>query len=189
MKKAQLSSKPRARVDGLVVRELADEVLVYDLERHKAHCLNGAAVAVWKKCDGQRTAAEIARLVEQESESPFTLEMVWLALHQLQRFSLLEERIALPDDATRISRRELGRRLGLATAVTALPFIASVVAPTAASAASCGALGTFCVDNARCCSGLCINNSCACLGNQSPCTSDIQCCSGRCGSANNKCLP
>ena len=30
--------KPRARKDGLVVTELPDELLVYDLERHKASC-------------------------------------------------------------------------------------------------------------------------------------------------------
>ena len=31
---------PLARKDKLVVRELADEVLVYDLTRNKAFCLN-----------------------------------------------------------------------------------------------------------------------------------------------------
>ena len=32
---------PRARQDELVVEELPDETLVYDLKRHKARCLNG----------------------------------------------------------------------------------------------------------------------------------------------------
>jgi hypothetical protein len=54
---------PRARTDGLVVKELTDEVLVYDLKRDKAHCLNLAAAAVWKLCDGRSTAAEIASRV------------------------------------------------------------------------------------------------------------------------------
>ena len=31
---------PRARQDELVVEELQDETLVYDLERHKACCLS-----------------------------------------------------------------------------------------------------------------------------------------------------
>ena len=31
---------PRARTSGLVVKTLAEEVLVYDLTRHKAHSLN-----------------------------------------------------------------------------------------------------------------------------------------------------
>lgn len=33
-------STPLARREELVVPELADEVLVYDLRQHKAHCLN-----------------------------------------------------------------------------------------------------------------------------------------------------
>ena len=52
---------PRARTDGLVINELTDEVLVYDLKRDKAHCLNAAAASVWKQCDGRTTVAEIAR--------------------------------------------------------------------------------------------------------------------------------
>ncbi|MBV9278705.1 MAG: hypothetical protein JOZ41_01360, partial [Chloroflexi bacterium] len=44
---------PRARKNGLIVRELEDEVLVYDLERHRAHCLNRAAGLVWKHADGE----------------------------------------------------------------------------------------------------------------------------------------
>ena len=38
---------PRARQDELVVEELQDETLVYDLERHKARCLNRTAALVW----------------------------------------------------------------------------------------------------------------------------------------------
>ncbi len=37
---------PRARTSGLVVKVLGDEVLVYDLARHRAHRLNHAAAAV-----------------------------------------------------------------------------------------------------------------------------------------------
>ena len=35
--------KPTRRTEGVVVTELMDEVLVYDLERHRAHCLNPPA--------------------------------------------------------------------------------------------------------------------------------------------------
>ena len=38
---------PRARQDELVVEELQDETLVYDLKRHKARCLNRTAALVW----------------------------------------------------------------------------------------------------------------------------------------------
>ena len=40
--------KPRARTEGLVVTELPDELLVYDLERHRAYCLNPTAALVFK---------------------------------------------------------------------------------------------------------------------------------------------
>lgn len=163
-------------------------MLVYDLETNKAHCLNVAAALVWEHCDGRRSSKEIAGLIEARTGGTFTEEMVWLALNQLERFSLLEGPMRLPGGAATISRRELGRRLGMAGAAS-LPFILSIVAPEAASAATCGGLGVPCVSNARCCSGFCINGTCSCLGNQSDCTSDVQCCSGRCGSAQRKCLP
>jgi hypothetical protein len=188
MRKAGREQAPKARSKGLVIKKLAEEVLVYDLETNQAHCLNQSAALVWSHCDGRKNVVEIVRRLEAETVKPWTEEVVWHALAQLERFSLLEERIELPDGVARMSRRELGRRLGLAT-VAALPLILSIIAPMAVSAATCGAVGTPCVTNARCCSGLCIAGTCACLGQNVNCTSDAQCCSNRCASANNKCLP
>jgi hypothetical protein len=188
MRKAGRRQTPKARRSGLVIKDLSDEVLVYDLETNQAHCLNQASALVWNHCDGRRTVAEMAVLLEARAEGDFTEEVVWLALNQLERFSLLEEPLDVPRGATTLSRRELGRRLGLA-GVASLPFILSIVAPVAANAATCGAVGTPCRENARCCSGICIAGTCACLGKDSPCTLDVQCCSNRCASANSKCLP
>ena len=53
---------PRARQIELHVEELPDETLVYDLERHKARCLNRTAALVWRHCDGQTGVAEVAAL-------------------------------------------------------------------------------------------------------------------------------
>ena len=50
---------PRARRDGLVIRELNGELLVYDLERHRAHCLNPTAALVFKQCDGRTSPARM----------------------------------------------------------------------------------------------------------------------------------
>ena len=47
--------KPRARSDGLVVRHLPGELIVYDLERHAAHCLNETAATIFRHADGRRT--------------------------------------------------------------------------------------------------------------------------------------
>lgn len=186
MKRARAASQPKARRAGLVVRELPDEVLVYDMENHKAHCLNKAAALVWALCNGKRSVREIAEQLE--AKGPFTEDVVRLALDQLGRFSLLEERFGLPLGAPQMSRRELGRKLGL-TSVAALPFVLSILAPTAAAAATCGPVGSPCATNERCCSGICVGGTCACLGKDSTCTLDAQCCSNRCGSALNKCLP
>ncbi len=41
---------PRARQDELVVKELPDETLAYDLKRHKAHCLTRTAAQEWQHC-------------------------------------------------------------------------------------------------------------------------------------------
>ncbi len=40
------AATPRLREEGLVVQELPEEVLVYDLARHKAHCLSPLAAAI-----------------------------------------------------------------------------------------------------------------------------------------------
>lgn len=122
--------KPNAREKGLVVQDLADETLVYDLERHKAHCLNRTAAAVWRLCDGKRDEAALARLLEKDLGTADE-DVVRLALRDLGRARLLQEPVAA--DA-RLSRRRLIQRLGEAVA---LPLVVSIVSPTAAQAATC----------------------------------------------------
>jgi len=50
-----------ARQNGIVVQEMPDEVLVYDLDSNKAHCLNQSAALVWKSCDGTNTVGDIVK--------------------------------------------------------------------------------------------------------------------------------
>jgi len=61
------SQFPSARKTGLVVQDMPDEVLVYDLDSNKAHCLNKSAALVWKSCDGTKTVSDIVRLFESGS--------------------------------------------------------------------------------------------------------------------------
>lgn len=123
---------PPAREKGLVVKSLNDEVLVYDLERDKAHALNQSAAFVWKKCNGRRTVNDIAQAVSKEFKTAADEQTVWLALEQLSRFNLLKQKIARPAGVPRISRRQM-MRIGAAAAF-ALPVVISIVAPTAANA-------------------------------------------------------
>lgn len=146
--------QPLARKEGLVVKEASGEVLVYDLDRDKAHCLNQTAALVWKYCDGHTSVARIAKSLEKDLHAPVDEKVVWYALLQLGRDHLLEERIVPPAIIAGINRRDMIRVLGLA-AVVAVPVVTSIVAPTPAQAATCLASGQACTSSAQCCSGLC----------------------------------
>lgn len=137
---------PRARTTGLVVRELDDELLIYDLRTDRAHCLNHTARLVWKHCTGEVTVAQMTLLLERELAAPVAEDVVWQALFQLGNDDLLEEQVSRPVSAAGVSRRDMLLRVGAGAAV-ALPMIASITAPTAAYAASCG---VTCTNNTNC---------------------------------------
>ena len=143
----------RKRERHLVIDELPDEVLVYDLDRHKAHCLNETAALVWQHCDGNSTPSQIARRLTKKLRAPFNEDLVWLALRQLEKLHLLEESISLPPELLGMSRRQMIRNLGLVAAV-AVPLVTSIVAPTAAEASTCISSGHSCSTSIMCCSVL-----------------------------------
>src|SRR5947209_19897208 len=97
---------PRARAAGLIINELDDETLVYDLERHDAHCLNRIAALVWSRCDGRTTVAKMTDVIQKQLGTSVDVDIVWLAINQLQRFHLIENgegRVVSPS----VSRRKL----------------------------------------------------------------------------------
>lgn len=153
MKQTTLSHLPKMRERALVIDQLPDEVLVYDRERHQAHCLNQTAALVWQHCDGRTTAAGIARRLQRELDQPFDEELVWLALRQLDQIHLLEKPILLPQQLAGMSRRQMVRAMGIA-AVVAVPVVTSIVAPTASEAATCLPKKATCSPTIRCCSAL-----------------------------------
>jgi hypothetical protein len=158
MKRIAPKHLPQMRQQGLVIDELPDEVLVYDLEQHKAHCLNQTAALVWKYCDGRTTPPEIALRLEKDLQAPCPEEMVWLALRQLESLHLLEQPITLSaqladlsrNQLKHVSRRQLMRTLGIG-AVVAVPLITSIISPTAQAANSCLSSGSVCSSNVQCC--------------------------------------
>jgi hypothetical protein len=127
------SQVPVARKDGLVIQETTEEVLVYDLSTNKAHCLNQTAAFVWKSCDGNNSISEITNLFEKQTGTVVHEDLIWLAIDQLQEKNLLESE-PLPK-FTGSSRREVIKKIGLAT-VVALPIVASLTAPTSALAST-----------------------------------------------------
>lgn len=131
----QHSQIPLARHAGLVVQEMPDETLIYDLDGHKAYCLNQTAASVWQACDGKTSVADIIREFEAGGNGKASEDLVWLALDQINASGLLANTIERPSGGQ--TRRQMIRKIGLATAV-ALPVISSLVTPqNAMASASC----------------------------------------------------
>lgn len=152
---------PIARNTGLVVQELPGEVLVYDLDANKAHCLNETAAFVWRSCDGTNSVADIVREFESNAHGRVSEDLVWLAIDQLQENGLMD--VSTESRFAGQSRREVLKKIGLASMV-ALPVIASLVTPQSALAAgSCGCINpgaclpqTSCPSTVNCnASGVC----------------------------------
>jgi hypothetical protein len=158
--------RPSVRRDGLVVRDLPDETLVYDRRRHEAHCLNRTAAAVFHAADGTRSVEEIAASLD-AGDPAARQAAVRLALRELERAGLID--IAPAEGPT---RRELLRRIGMGAAFL-LPAVVSVLAPTPAEAVvTCvtdctGNQGKACNSPPLPCTGL---DTCTC--NTKGCCSD-----------------
>lgn len=141
---------PNARKEGLVIKELADEWLVYDLDIHKAHVLNEAAAQVWKHCDGRTTVSQLATLLETNGAVRLDDELIWLAVEQLGKAKLLDKQLEKRAALKQVSRREVIRKLGAAAAV---PLVVSMIAPNASAAVSCA--GRDCTGNPSICGASC----------------------------------
>ena len=132
------SVEPRARTSRLVTRDLGDELLVYDLERHKAYCLNQVAMQVFRHCDGETTIPDMARGVGDALGLPVDEQAVRLGLVRLEKAHLLDGPAGL---TVHTSRREMLRTLGRA-AVVVVPLVTAISVPTSAQAASAVCTGS-----------------------------------------------
>lgn len=162
--------KPRARTAGLVVEELDGEVLVYDTERDRAHCLNRTAALVWRFSDGATSVRDLAGRLRRELEiEKGAVGLVEEALRVLERARLLETPSEAPVPSPR-SRRQALRTLARAAAL--LPVVSSIMAPRAAEAATCIPIGQVCTTSAQCC----------------PNNQNVRCCrNGRCANGLGSC--
>ena len=148
-----LLSRPRARRANLVVTELQNEVLLYDLDHDQASCLNATAALVWKFADGESSVDEIAARMAAELKTPVDARVVWYALDQLSKKDLLAQQLTIPAQYTRMTRRDFLVKAGIAGAMVAIPVIISLTAPTPAMAATGTCLNRACNTNADCCPG------------------------------------
>jgi hypothetical protein len=149
-----MHDRPLARRNGLVVKTVGDEVLVYDLERARAHSLDALAAAIWRQCDGRRPVAALAAAVRAETGAPVTAAAVEYGLAALGRARLLAGERPVPGP----TRRQVLARIGTAAAI---PLVLSITAPTAAQAQSqpepptptCATPGQICGSTAGCGAG------------------------------------
>jgi hypothetical protein len=119
------SRKPLARSDELVVEELGDELLVYDLTADRAHSLGAAAAQVWRACDGTRSVEALS------AELGLDGETIGRALDELSGCNLLDE----PALGVGTTRREATVRLvQVGAAAAATPLIVSLGLPATAAA-------------------------------------------------------
>ena len=154
-----LETSPKSLQKDLVIQELEDEVLIYDLRKNKAHCLNHTAAFVWQHADGETPVKQIAHLLQRKLRTPVDESVVWFALEQLAKEGLLENKAA-PQMFAGMNRRTLITTLGKSAAV-AIPMIFAITAPTAAQTSSCAPQGASCVGTVICCSNLsCIDELC-----------------------------
>jgi len=167
--------------EWFIVRELDDELLVYDLRNHQVTSLNAFAAEVWRACPGAAdTRAIAARLTERGLLAD--PEAIALTLNLLGEAKLLEG----PPPGLTVkpgqSRREALSRIAFGgAAAAAVAGVVTILAPTPAGAASspCGVCAAptpicdiweppynqcvMCVNNNECIDPLysqCLGNNC-----------------------------
>lgn len=175
----------QARTREIVVQELENETLVYDLQTNKIVCLNQTSAIVWKHCNGKNSVAEIANILSVQMKIIVGEEVVEFAIEQLKKENLLENSNEIFTNISKLSRREAIRRISLSSSAI-LPIITFVVAPSSSQAQSaclangevrtCANTSPGCVEilmapqifrcpDSACCSGFCAIQTPNAVGN------------------------
>ncbi len=162
------------------MQDLRGETLIYDLTADKAFCLNETSAFVWQNCDGEKEVGQIAEGLARKNRQPVNEDIVWLAIEQLRADNLMSEAEISAEIFAGMNRREIIKKVGLATMI-ALPLISGLVAPTAAHAQSGSSVA--CRSNADCTTGCCASGRCVAarsVPDGEACSADCQCRSDLC---------
>ena len=169
------STKPLARSEDLVVEEVGNDLLVYDLYADKAHSLSAPAARVWQRCDGKTSIETLSAELDMDTDA------VSRALDELNGCELLDTGPA-ESGATGTTRREASIKLAkVGGAVAAAPLIVSLALPATAAAT---VTPEFCTNGGQShgCGIDCMNRHCCCCcqgtSTLSPvvCAGDTKCC-------------
>ena len=150
---------PRVRTNGLVIKELPDETLIYDVETSTAFCLNLPAAVIMNACNGANTVEDAQTMLAQRLGSSVGTELIWNTIEEFRRRDLLAEATE-PFAEKLVPRRTLLKQAAAFGA--AVPVVMALVAPPALHAAStCLSQGQTCVPLQQpvCCPNLvCVPN-------------------------------
>ena len=138
---------PKAKTENMVVQDLGDELLIYNVTTHQAYTLNETSKIVFNSCDGPSNFDDLKRAFK------FTDDLIHLTLDKLAANDLLED--YHDSHFAGLPRREVIKRIGFAS-VIALPVIFNLAVPTAAYAASVSCAGVICNDNNACTTDSCV---------------------------------
>lgn len=136
------------RTSEIVVQELHNDLLIYDISTHQAYTLNETSAKVFKACDGKTSFDELKRKYK------FTDDLIYLALDELKANNLIEDYTV--GYFAGMSRREVIKKVGLATMI-ALPAIAIITIPQSVHAQSCVPLEADCTSGTCCSGNVCVN--------------------------------
>ena len=153
---------PHRREKGLLIEQLPGETVIYDTGNQKAHCLNPVASLVWQHCDGRTCVEELAAILANNLHVPADELIIQLTLEKLAKAGLLEEMYVIPAS---ISRRQAGKSLAKFGIAAAGALVATIVAPTAAQAAT----AIPCANNQGCASNNCCKTVAGSPGNTPGC--------------------
>lgn len=127
----------RGRQQGLVRKDIGDEVVLFDTRTEEVHLLNPSLAAVWRASLGGATDADLGRALGSVLGTVEGIgDLVALAVEELRRADLLDGDADVADGGGTpgLSRRALLKKAGIAA--LALPAITTILAPPVAAAVS-----------------------------------------------------
>ncbi len=155
---------PQARTKEILIQEVGNEYLVYDLDTNVAFCLNATSAEIWKRCDGTSTVQEVAKSLGKQMNVKLDEDFIWFAIDDFEKNNLLAEKTNRPTNFNNVSRRNILFKYSIP--VLMLPLVASIVAPLAAQNASCRENGTVITAGVSCSTEFDPQNNSCCSGFQ-----------------------
>lgn len=151
-----MTSLPGVRA-GLLCNELDGQMLIYNQHADSIHLLDPTTARVFELLQvGARTKEEVVSKLTDIDGSRSGAALFDLAIEELRKAELLDERVSSAATITGIGRRELLLKLALTGAAAAIvPTIVTLSATRAFGQGSCLPKKACCNVNADCCSDKC----------------------------------